>query len=119
MELGDDVALGFVIGTDVLTSIESWQGASELVKMIHLIVVQRPGSTYQKPTTWEERGGMKELLESPSGGVLRLANRTIDVSSTTIRNMLAHNKQPRYMMPGVVWNYICRNRLYGWEGNET
>jgi len=33
--------------------------------------------------------------------------------------VIASGKQPRYMMPGAVWNYIQRNHLYtGEEFND-
>ena len=36
----------------------------------------------------------------------------LDISSTEIREMIKKDKQPRFKMPGGIWNYIKRNQLY-------
>ena len=118
-EIGRNTPLAFVAGEDVLSTIEDWEHAEEIAALVHLIVLRRPGCACPKPSLWSQVADMKELSRHPGGRLLRFANQLTDVSSTAIRRMLARGEQPHYMIPGVVWNYIRRHRLYGWKAPDA
>lgn len=115
-EVGDDMPLAFAIGTDILQTIEQWNGVEQLAQLTHLIVFKRPGSDDCAPTLWQECSGLKDLSTTAAGRYTLLDNELMNISSTAIRDMLAQQEQPRYLLPGAVWSYIRRNELYGWRG---
>ena len=116
-ELGEDVPLAFVMGEDAFNEIDGWHDYRQLPELAHLIVIRRPGfaGDVGHPLLMASGGyvPLESLAGSPAGGICRLDNELVAVSSTEVRRSLADGHQPRYMLPGVVWNYIRRNRLYG------
>lgn len=123
-ELGEQVGLGLILGSDAYAELSSWHRWHELLDLCSMVVTQRPG--YPVP----EQGEVGELLKarrvndpeafaaSPHGAILPWRVPHLDVSATAIRACIAAGEQPRYMLPGSVWAYICRTGLYGAEKIE-
>lgn len=119
-EVGDRRPLAFVAGRDVAAHIGDWERGAHLPLLSHLIVLARPaseggGADATPALAWRRAGDLRELTTRPAGLVYYLHNRTLDISSTTIRALIARRRAPRYLLPGAVWNYIRRHRLYGWD----
>ena len=118
-ELGEDVPLAFVVGEDAFHEIDRWHDYRQLPELAHLIVIQRPGverdDSHPLITASGGCSSLESLAESPAGRICRLDNEPVAASSTEVRRLLNSARQPRYMMPGGVWNYIRRNRLYGYD----
>ena len=117
-ELGEKDPLAFVLGMDTFSTIDQWHNAKDLAELMHLIVLHRPNELLGQSKMWTQVSNIKELLTAPSGMSMFFDNESTDISSTSIRNMLAQQQQPKFMFPGTVWEYIRRNQLYGWIGNE-
>ena len=118
-ELGQDVPLAFVVGEDAFNEIDGWREYRRLPELAHLIVIRRPGFEYAADHPLIAASGgcssLEDLAGSPAGRICLLDNEPVTVSSTEVRRLLDGGRQPRYMMPGVVWNYIRRNCLYGYD----
>lgn len=118
-ELGQTVPIGLIMGMDAFAGLASWNRWDQILKLAHIVIAERPGSVL--PST----GPVAELLmltgiqdsdalkQAPCGGILPVAVTPVDVSSTTIRECINNGQSPRYMLPGGVWSYIKRHRLYG------
>ena len=56
---------------------------------------------------------VNELAQVSAGSVLPLEITQLEISSTSIREILAGGRSPGFLMPESVIDYIQRNRLYG------
>lgn len=107
-----------IIGVDTFNSFCEWHRYDEILSLCHIMLLQRPG--YELP----KHGCEKELFDNFStrdiskfsntlnGKIYLSDEEKIDVSSTTIRAYISDGQQPRYLLPGNIWNYIKRNNLY-------
>ena len=121
-EVGALRPLAFVAGRDVAARIADWERGARLPRLSHLIVLARPGpglgpgAAPEAPSLpWRRARDLRALAARPAGLVYFMHNRALDISSTTIRAMIGRRREPRYLLPGAVWNYIRRHRLYGWD----
>ena len=117
-EFGEQKSIALILGMDAYIAFCKWYRYEEILRHCHLLLLQRP--RYRVP----ESGCEKELIElygtqsitflydKTYGHIFLSDIEKIDVSSTMIRDTIAKGGQPRYAMPGNVWNYIKRNRVY-------
>jgi nicotinate-nucleotide adenylyltransferase len=90
----------FIIGSDLINQLMSWKDSENLIKMVDFIVLLRDNMKAED---------LK--LEGPSRFLL-FDKRTIDVTSSEIRERLAAEKSVRYLVPEKVEAYIRKHRLY-------
>jgi nicotinate-nucleotide adenylyltransferase len=102
-----DAQLVLVVGTDVLNSLPSWYHIEELLKVVHLQIVPRPGF----PVNSEDLKALQAF-----GAQISIAADFIgpDVSSTTYRQ----TKTEAVMIPAIA-HYIYQHGLYDWAGNGS
>ncbi|MFC7295039.1 nicotinate-nucleotide adenylyltransferase [Marinobacter aromaticivorans] len=118
-ELGDEVPLVMVVGTDAFAGFDRWREWQQIPGLAHIVVVRRPGSTLAPETEparlLETRrvGNAQALHADPSGHILELDPPLLDISATGIRERLASGRSARYLMPDVVLTEIQRMGLYG------
>ena len=117
-EIEADVPLVLIIGIDAFLSFCKWHRYDEILSLSHIMLLQRPG--YMLPDEGcekdlfdihftEEINNIKNML---NGRIYLTDLEKIDISSTTIRKCISRGDQPRYLLPGNIWNYIKRNNLY-------
>lgn len=122
-ELGGTQPLCLLLGADAFMGLATWHRWQELFDFAHIAVAQRPGVS---PMTWE--GSMPEVLkkefhrrlqtspqtlkETPAGAVVMFSITALDISATHIRNAIKSGKNPRYLLPDEVLQYIQQNHLY-------
>lgn len=133
-EIGNHQSLVLIVGLDAYLEFCKWHRYEEILSYCHLILMQRPGyslpenesvhESESKPGSKFGPGCEKEYFElnktedskllttKPYGNIYMSELEKIDISSTLIRNTIAQGKQPKYMLPGNVWNYVRRNKLY-------
>ena len=117
-ELGDKCKLFWILGADALQDFPVWYKAEEIMQLSHLLVLRRPG--YELPQNLENKNWLEkylcndiqELETRDFGCIFQTETQMLDISSTQIRTMVGDGEQPKYMLPGAVWNYIKRNDLY-------
>ena len=115
-KLGAEMPLALVLGLDTYATINSWQNAEQLPSLLHLIVVARPKIKFENCNNgWQSVDTLRAMAYRPAGMVYLMPEPLIDISSSQIRTMIAQGIQPRYQLPGVVWSYIKRNRLYDYK----
>lgn len=110
--------LFWIMGMDALLDFPQWYQAEEIMKLCHVLVLQRPGyvpAIRSANESWLERyltDDVQTLDEQPAGHIFITATEMLDISSTQIRQITRSGQQPRFLLPGGVWNYIKRNKLY-------
>ena len=119
-ELGNDVALSLMMGSDAFTKLNTWHRWQELLNFCHLILVQRPSSLIKQPLD----NGLETLLHehytedaddlsAQAAGCIHMQSVTaLDISSTAIRAAFKNKLTPRYLLPENVIHYIELNQLY-------
>lgn len=114
--LGLKIPLALVLGLDAYATISDWHGAEQLPSLLHLIVVARPNIKFKhNDGGWQTIKTLQEMAQHSAGMLLFMPEPLIDISSSQIRSMVARGIQPRYLLPGMIWSYIKRNRLYDYK----
>jgi nicotinate-nucleotide adenylyltransferase len=115
-EVGQARPLIWIVGTDILPSLPKWSRWQQLLELTHLVILARPGADSPPPavTQWldQHRIDQKALLASPAGGVMTLDQPVLDIASSDIRTLLAAGRNPRFLLPDVVMEYIERHKLF-------
>lgn len=115
-ELGSGTPICFVLGQDAFARIETWKLYGQIPELAHLIVISRPGNEMPGSHPLVKRcsgwSTLATLYDAPAGKLCWFRNQQIAVSSSEVRACLSNGKQPRYLLPGTVWNYIRRHKLY-------
>jgi nicotinate-nucleotide adenylyltransferase len=122
-ELSASRPLCMFMGADAFLELATWHRWRELFSLAHLIVAHRPGFA---PESWPQRMPQPLAREyesrllhqpfavhlSPAGGIVTQAIAALDISASMIRESLARNVSPRYLLPDPVLDYIESNNLY-------
>jgi nicotinate-nucleotide adenylyltransferase len=118
-ELGPTHPVAFLIGADAFRGLEGWRGWRELLDLIHVVALTRPGhrldglsSTLEAAIAPRRVEGPGALRERPGGLVLALDVPAWEVSSTAVRAALARGECPHGAVPDAVLAFIASQRLY-------
>ena len=84
--------LFYFIGEDNVSSLHTWREIDELKKLASFVVLAR--------------GNLQPVEGFP------VISRNIDISSTDIRNRIAHGLPVRYLLPDAVCAILTRHQLY-------
>jgi nicotinate-nucleotide adenylyltransferase len=95
--------LFFLIGADAFAEVRTWFRWLDVIKAVAFIVVSRPGHEFDVPA-----GAIVHRLETVS----------LDVSSSAIREQLAHGQRPANL-PDHVFEYIRAHCLYDFAVNRV
>lgn len=94
-EKNPDVDYYFIIGADMVDYLPKWHKIDELIQIVQFVGVQRPkykaGTSY--PVIW---------VDVP----------LMDISSSMIRDFIKKDRQPNYLLPKPVLDYIEAEGLY-------
>ena len=115
-EHGAERTLVWIVGADILATLPQWSRWRELLEFAHLVVMGRPDAEPHpsEVSAWLEDNKIDKagLLSQPSGGVFTLAQPLLDISSSDIRAMLAAGRDPRFLLPDGVMEYISDHALF-------
>ena len=115
-EVGQAMPLIWIVGKDILPALPKWSRWQQLLELAHLVILERPGSDSPPlaVTQWLDQHQIDQsaLLTSPAGGVMTLDQPVLDIASSDIRALLAAGRDPRFLLPGVVMEYITRHKLF-------
>jgi nicotinate-nucleotide adenylyltransferase len=105
--LHPDWQFAFIVGMDNLLEIETWKAYEELLSLIKLVVVSRPGyASAQRDRALSALGPALteriQLLDLPG----------VDVAAMDLRERAAAGYPLRYLIPDVVADYIKTHHLY-------
>lgn len=125
-DYGEQQSLVLILGMDAYLSFCAWHRYEEILTIGHIILMGRPGYSMGKKSSELEKATdcereyydlnkveeINELVNTPNGKIFKCNFEELDISSTMIRNKISEGHQPKFMIPGNVWNYIRRNKLY-------
>ena len=111
----------FILGLDAFLELPTWKRYRELFSLCHFVVVARPGFTPEALATmlntqvsdgysfdFEVQGYLHPSLNNVYYREVTL----LDISSSTIRRLLAEGGTVRYLLPKKVEEYIQQHGLY-------
>lgn len=113
-EFGGEFPLFFALGFDAFQQFRCWHRWETILQLAHLVVVHRPGYSLP-PNEWYENRLQTDpmaLCEAPAGHIYSLAVTALDISATDVRQLLEGGKNPRYLLPDAVLDYIESKQLY-------
>lgn len=114
LEFTDEPLLLF-IGTDAFANLKSWHKWQLLFDSAHIVVVTRPGFKYQRlDDCFNVRlaTDTAELACHSSGKLYFQQVTQLDISATAIRNIVAELRNPRFLLPDNVIDFIREHKLY-------
>lgn len=108
-------ALLLFIGTDAFRHLKAWHQWQQLFAYAHVVVMTRPGYPAQdlddffKARTTTDKNDLADRL---AGKLFFHPVTQLDISATAIRNLIADQQNPGFLMPDAVIDYIKQNSLY-------
>lgn len=119
-ELGKEVSLCWLMGSDAFAHLNAWHRWQELLDYAHLVVVKRPHSDdlsnlntdIQMLCNQHETKSVEALRQEPCGKILVQEIAALDISSSTIREQIATGQDVNQLIPHGVLNYIQTHGLY-------
>ena len=131
-ELGNEVSLCWMIGTDAFRNLPAWHRWLELLDYCHFVVVQRPDALSLSSTDGLNSTGnllvaealqnligqhithdAQDLKRQTHGKILIQEIHALDISSTHIRQQLKRGGDVQALIPADVLAYIRQHHLYG------
>ena len=129
-EIGNIKPLCFIMGLDAFNDFLKWKDWQGILKLCHIIVINRSGYTINQEPDFTQFLKIKmhksntkeELLGAPGGKILfytlAIKNTSLDISSTAIRREILkklhkkiENNPSANLSPGVL-EYIITHELY-------
>ncbi len=105
-QLGAEARLFFILGWDCVGELPLWKDAARIVEMCCLVAVPRPGSAPP------DMALLEASLPGISGRLTLLDMSPLDISSTDIRDRVAHGLSIHSLVPRAVERYIREKGLY-------
>jgi nicotinate-nucleotide adenylyltransferase len=113
-----DSPLCLLIGIDAFLGFPSWNRFDEILQLSHLVVAHRP--QYQIPTTGVVADLLKARIQheisyihdNMAGGILLRPITALEISASDIRKQIALGRNPRYLLPDGVYDYIKQHGTY-------
>lgn len=107
-----------LVGIDAFLNFTSWHRWKEILNHAHIVVAHRPN--YHLPTTGIIPDLLKQRLqreasfihENEAGGILLRPITSLEISATDIRKQIAMGRNPRYLLPDNVYDYIKQHGIY-------
>lgn len=102
--------LVLLIGADAFAGLCSWHRWIELFDIAHIGVLNRPGMSVELQVELAVQKAIRHtedaaLLRSmPAGKIIDLAVTPLEISATRIRELLATGRDPRYLLPGGLFD---------------
>jgi len=114
-----DVQLCLVLGSDCFNSFASWYRWEEILDLVPVVVIQRPGEVLQSddlpvpvvsfPSSVEVR---QRLFKEVFPCVISFDVAHFDVSASGVRQCFSEGLVPHFLLPRKVIDYVQSNRLY-------
>ncbi|MDB5083459.1 MAG: hypothetical protein JWN30_345 [Bacilli bacterium] len=99
--------LFFIIGADMLADFPTWHAANEILQIVTLLAVPRPGfGELNAQQVWEQ------LPEHFRRRVQIVDMPEMEIASTWIRSRIQSGKSIHYLVPLQVEDYIIQHHLY-------
>jgi nicotinate-nucleotide adenylyltransferase len=103
------------IGTDAFNQLATWHQWQRLFTFAHVVVMTRPSFNSQPLNDFLSichTENKTDLANTLAGKLYFQAITQLDISATTIRQLIAQQRNPRFLLPDAVIDYITHNQLY-------
>ena len=113
-----DQALLLFIGTDAFNQLNQWYHWQQLFDLAHIVVMTRPNFYHQALNDFFiacHTDNPADLTHNLAGKLYFQAISQLDISASSIRQMLATQHSPRFLLPDAVLDFIKLNQLYQQE----
>lgn len=110
-----DQPLLLFIGTDAFNQLTTWHQWQRLFAFAHVIVMTRPSFNSQSLDDFfiaRYTEDPTELANTLAGKLYFQAITQLDISATAIRQLIAQQRSPRFLLPNEVLDYITQKQLY-------
>lgn len=97
----------FLIGTDILFTIEEWKEVDWLFQNIRFLLALREG--FERENINEK---LAYLTEERGADIMLREFDLVNISSTKIRENVKRNKSIKYLLPVQIENFIKENGIY-------
>lgn len=110
--------LCLILGMDAFLNLPNWYQWERLMTLTHLVVVRRASAVLPETHDLQhflhihQLHDQEELTQNRAGGIWIEEITQLTISATQIRNLLATHKNPRYLLPHSVLNFIHTHQLY-------
>lgn len=116
-ELGEDVAITLVVGSDALNKLHQWHDWQRLLELANLLALGRPEYELQLDESVVEhlqpaRCEPVQFGHQSRGGFAELKLVQLAISATDIRRRLVAGQSVRYLLPDAVIDFIEQQQLY-------
>lgn len=114
-ELGADKSLALFIGQDAFAGLCNWHKYQQLFEYAHIVVMTRPGfAPPEVATDFRARltNRARDLHASPAGRLCFQPVTLLDISASRIRELIAAGRNPQFLLPPQVLEYIRLHGLY-------
>jgi len=104
------------IGTDAFHHFDRWHRWQQLLDYAHLVVMTRPGFHRQPVAAFFQArlaDGLQDLAQTKAGKLHFHPVTQLDISATAIRALFAKRRDPGFLLPDAVIDFIYRHKLYG------
>ena len=103
------------IGDDAFSHLAAWKRWQDLFALAHVVVITRPG--YSNPPlcsflSAKLAQSSQPLSENLAGQLYFQAITPLDIAATAIRQMIAGQHNPAFLLPDTVIAYINQQKLY-------
>ncbi len=103
------------IGSDAFNHLTTWHKWQQLFDYSHIVVMTRPGfdsPIYDHFFTDRLSEHRTELAQNTAGKLYFQQVIQLDISASAIRNIVADQQDPRFLLPDPVIAYIKHHQLY-------
>lgn len=120
-ELGPLRPLVLIVGIDAFLGMSSWFRWQDLFTLAHIAVATRPGydlnetampSALAREYSLRHKEHAAALTDTPAGRICRFEITGLAISATAIRALFSQGRNPRFLLPDAVLDYIQAHRLY-------
>lgn len=103
------------VGVDAFSHLAAWKQWQDLFDLAHIVVVTRPG--YSNPPlcsflSAKLAQSSQPLSENLAGQLYFQAITPLDIAATAIRQIIAGQLDPAFLLPDTVIDYINHQKLY-------
>jgi len=118
-----DAVFVLLLGEDAFSGLHRWHEWRQITSYAHIAVMRRPGSGdirwNHELQDWLQKAelaaGSLACCNEQAGRIAFCDITALDISSTRVRELIAADRNPRFLLPDAVLDIIEREQLYRTE----
>jgi len=110
--------LCLLLGGDAFNGFMRWRSPQRILQLANILVMQRPGYTLPNDPPLRllvdsrRQDSLRQFATSSNGSIHFQEVTQLDISSSNIRARIADGRNPAYLLPQPVIDYIDSHQLY-------